>query len=173
MTNVFLSSASEENINASIKRKITINEIKKYFLEFEFNKILAIVGDKEEFNCWAMTESSLSYFKKMQQGDLVLLKVNGTGKFKFIAQVLFKTDAGEELGRTLWPYVRNKSWKYLYFFRGVKEINIDCANLMTELGHKRNDRVEGINYENLSKFKQLLNKEEYKEIKEFIENLWR
>jgi hypothetical protein len=94
-------------------------------------------------HCWAMTRGSLAKFTKMAPGDVVLFSQKASGKFNYLAHVIFKVES-EALGRAVWSFVPGEPWRLIYFVEGVEGVDIDKVQLVTELGYDRNYVVPGV-----------------------------
>ena len=139
---LYLVPASGENINKTILNGVDISTAEKFLLPFNCNRLKELLGEKQDFHCWAMTEGTKSEFDKMYKGDTILFVEKGTGAFKYVADVL-STATSEELGNYLWTYVPYKPWKYIYFLENIQEINIAKKDLVVALGYSPNYQVPG------------------------------
>lgn len=128
---VFLASATPENIRVSLDREVT-------------EKDLAVLGDTvlqrlraqstpRGLHCWAMTEGSRGVFEKMRPLDHVLVCASGTGLFTHYGQVV-DTVESESLGKSLWPFMHDRSWALIYFLRDVQHISWSKRELLVKLG---------------------------------------
>ena len=171
---LFLIRASEENGEESITKKVNISTIEENQLltEYQIGALKESLRGFKEFNCWALTKNSQFIFESMERGDMVLFAVNKTGAFKFIGEIFYTANYGEELGKFLWRYNPNKkSWTHLYFIRNIKEISeIDKRTLLNDLGYRdEKDILQGARSIDSLNFKNLLEKEGYEEIKDYAD----
>jgi len=167
---LFLIPASEENINRTIERSVNISVAERFLDQSKFNELKRLLADKEEFHCWAMTESREYLFDEIESGDIAIFTVKGTGEFNFIAEIFHKTVC-EDLGKYLWSYVPNKPWNLIYFLKNIKKIDINKANLVSDLGYDKDYVVPGSIVVSKHKFNELLRKDKYKQIKDYIDSL--
>jgi len=137
---VFLVPASQENIDATIKRVVPFDAAKTYLSE-EFFEVLrnAYSADATGFHCWAFAREAraISFFSKIEIGDIVLMSIRGTGGFSYACKVCFK-GVLPELGRHLWPVVPGEPWDYIYFVSDILPVEIDKGEFMADLGYSPN-----------------------------------
>jgi hypothetical protein len=91
--------------------------------------------DGQAIRCWAMTKQKRSIFDQMQQGDIVLFSINGTGKFSYMSSVVMRMDCPRNFGEAIWPYIPNNPWTLVYFLKDVTRKEIDKRSLTTALGY--------------------------------------
>ncbi|WP_457653116.1 hypothetical protein [Rhodocaloribacter sp.] len=141
--NLFLVPASEENIRETILKKVHLNEVQARLTPDQREYLSRILGDGDDFYCWAMTEGKRSEFEAMKKGDIVLMTVKNTGQFNFKGTVIGKIE-NEELGKLLWNFVPNDSWRLIYFIDKIEQISCDKETLVRAIGYKENFAVPGV-----------------------------
>jgi hypothetical protein len=139
--NLFLAPGTEENLNRSIRKSVGRDVVAAHLSGDEIAALDRAAGNAS-LHCWATTQSKASVFEEMSPGDVVLFTQRATGKFNYLAHVIFKIDS-ESLGRALWSFVPNEPWRLIYFVEGVEEVGIDKTRLVTEFGYKSNFDVPG------------------------------
>jgi len=166
--NLFLVPADKSNIKQSIQKKVQFNDASHYLSSSDKKKLNSILGQNNSFNCWAMTESNRSTYKKMKSGDYILLSEKGTGKFNFTGRVKGKIES-ESLGNKLWSFTPGKPWSLIYIIDDLKAINIDKQEMVQTLGYSSNYVVPGV----IRVQRQNLNSAlgSYREIKTMINSL--
>src|SRR5947209_4086 len=99
--NIFLVPASRENIRATVEGSVPIEIARRYLRPTEFERLNQVLGPRDRFNCWAMTEGKRSTFVQMRPGDLVVMTLRNTGHFSYVAEILYTLES-IELGNFLW-----------------------------------------------------------------------
>lgn len=140
--NIFLVPASRTNVERSIRNSIAFEEARAHLTARQAAALKDVLGGEKSFNCWAMTGRKRSVFNSLSVGDLVLLFVDGTGVFSYVAQVIYKLES-KRLGRHLWEYKRNGDWELIYILGNINEINIRKSKVVTEFGYEPNFEVPG------------------------------
>lgn len=138
---LFLVSASPENIEKSIKKKVPLAAVKEYLAQDQLERLKKSLSGKESFNCWALTDSSSTTYDNMEVDDIVLFTVSGTGQFNFSGIVISKFKS-ESFGNSLWPIQKGKPWKLVYVLDKVRSLDIDKKALLRELGYAEKDPVQ-------------------------------
>lgn len=140
--NLFLVPASLENIEKTITRKVDFGTASKFLTIPQMNELRRVLGDKEEFNCWALTETKRAAFNSMKAGDVVLLAISGSGHFGYAGQVSHKIE-NVNLANHLWPYVPGPPWKLIYLLENITRIKVGKHALVKAIGYKPNFEVPG------------------------------
>jgi len=141
--NVYLAPASNENIKSTIRKAVSLNDVKRYFSEVEFLKISKALNGRTEFNCWAMTKAKKSIYNSMQKGDDVFLTIKNTGRFNYWGRILYKF-YNKNMGDYIWGVVPGDPWEYIYLLENIKAININKEALVKSFGFKSNYAVYGL-----------------------------
>jgi len=140
---LFLAPASPENLQTSVERAISLEDIRSRLDSPTLELLRKRLGGAKSFQCWAMTASSRGSFDKMRIGDIVLFTPRGTGRFTYRATVSSKFES-QRLGDVLWQITPGKPWSLIYLLEGVRRTDLDKEHLVAELGYDRSFRVYGI-----------------------------
>lgn len=91
-------------MRATIKRAISFSSVQGIIPAQTLDQLKQSFDGSNIFYCWAMTQSRSNIYKKMKNGDIVILKPNGQnhneGYFKYKGSVIFKAIC-PELGNAL------------------------------------------------------------------------
>lgn len=133
--------ATRENLEKSIEKSVDKDIVNNYLTKDFINEIIRYSGI-EGIRCWATTKSNVSFFEQIKIGDEVLLSEKNTGLFTHYGVVIGKTE-NTQFGKSLWSYVNNKPWEYIYFLANITCIQIDKATFVQEIGYSEKFTVPG------------------------------
>lgn len=140
---LYLAPASKENLETTIIKSKPLIVAKSNLSQEQFKALEHGLKGKEKIHCWAMTKNSRSKFNAMNKGDLVLFTSKGTGRFSYIAKVIYKLESAL-LGEALWSVVPGLPWELIYFLEDINRINVPKEKLVSALGYDQGYVVPGI-----------------------------
>ena len=139
--NLWLDTASQEKIDASIKKPVDLHLLKQH-LPGDFIENLSLYTQGNELYCMGLSDYPV-YYDKLTPGDELLLTVTGENIFKYYAQVTGKTK-NKDLVSALWPFQKATNIVYVYFITNIQIVNINKKEIFTELGLKRKTLTEAL-----------------------------
>lgn len=140
---LFLAPASFANMEATLVRSVALEDALRQMDAESGVTLRKILGPREHFHCWAMTETKRDVFERMKHGDTVLFSLNNTGLFSYRATILGRFES-ILLSRTLWPVVNGLPWSLIYVLDNIQRITVSKPALNSELGYNRFYRVPGV-----------------------------
>jgi hypothetical protein len=144
---LYLLPASQDNVNDSITKKVSLSVAERFMGESNYKALCARLEGESGFYCWAFGGSRKSLFTRMEPGDLALLTIKDTGRFNYRARVIHKCFV-PDMGESIWGYRPGKPWEYIFFLTDISSVSIWKPDLVVECGCKPNYTVPGAHYVN-------------------------
>ncbi len=168
--NLFLAPASRDNFIKTIQSPVAFIDIEHLLTKEQKKELSGRTSDLKNLHCWAMSNSNRSKYKEMEESDIVLFTIKGTGKFECYGRVIYKCE-NSKLGDKLWEDGRLRSWHLIYFLTDIKFIEIEKTKLVTELGYKENYVVPGVTRVSSLKLDSILSR--FSSLDDFLESFSR
>lgn len=140
--NVFIVPASDENLQTSLTRPVTLTAIRDRLSQSDLERLQPLLRGQPDFRCWAMTRNSRSEFDAMAPDDVVLVSTNGTGRYTHTARVVGRFESAT-FGRALWPRTQGLPWELVYVLRDVNPVSIPRERVNEAFGFQRGYSVRG------------------------------
>lgn len=130
--NIFLIPAREENFRETLQKTVSFDDAVAYLDQSAVAELKNTVDGPKQFNCWAMSDEKA--FARMSRGDLLLFTLTATNRFGWFGEVGGKITSAE-LGNHLWPFQKDKPWKFIYVVRNLGLIDVDKRLLLNWFGY--------------------------------------
>ena len=131
--NLFLVPGHKKNFKATLDKRVSFSLSEKMLPEDTNQKIRDVVKDSSGFHCWAMTPNSATFFSKMQIGDIVLFKPNGSDYIEYKGKVALKFK-NKDFGGHVWS--EGENWECVYVLKEMKSIKINFQYFSIKIGRK-------------------------------------
>ncbi|MGH6869569.1 MAG: hypothetical protein ACREDA_12020 [Methylocella sp.] len=142
--NIFLVPAPPENIRMTLVGQVDFERAAKYLDDETADDLVATLGGRFPFHCFATTEGNRRRYERMHPHDELLFAETGTGHFTWRGQVKTKFE-NDRLGGDLWPSSGNtgiqksrgnKPWRLIYVVDEIEKIQLDKHRALQAFGFK-------------------------------------
>ncbi len=128
MENLFLTPASQENLQRTVAQIVSFQQLLNLGLpDAVVDRVRVNSVSEIGVYCWATSsrKKGRAIFDQMEKGDYVLFKPNGVSYFRYQGKIVDKEIT--EVLIPLWPV--GSDWKHIYFLDSMKEISIEYSKL--------------------------------------------